>query len=188
MPWVRPDQVVLDVGCGCGLWLGLLADLGRLTKLEGGAGSVGFDSSAGAIAAAESMRRAGGFEGAVSFIHLDVRLDWPALAGGFDVVSIIDVMHHVPMDARREVLRLCAARARIGGTIVYKDMMDRSWRAWMNRLHDLVLARQWIRYTPAAEIERWAAELGLKLVHASHHRRWWYGHDLRVFVKEREIG
>ncbi len=184
LPWVRLGDRVLDVGCGSGLWLGLLADLGRLTKK----GSIGFDASARAIEAATAMRRTGGFEGVVSFVHLDLRLDAPEPYGGRDVVSIVDVMHHVPMAARRGVLSLAAERVRAGGTLIYKDMTHRSWRAWMNRLHDLVMAREWVRYTPAAEVEAWARECGLKLVHGSHHRRWWYGHDLRVFVKGGQNG
>lgn len=183
LEWVRPGQTVLDVGCGCGLWLGLLADLGRLTKK----GSVGFDSAASAIAAGQAMRQSGGWgetDGGFELVRLDVRAEWPTAGEGFDIVSMIDVMHHVPIEARKGVLKLCAERARVGGMVIYKDMTHRSWRAWMNRLHDLLLARQWVRYTPAAEVEAWARELGLKLVHASHHRRWWYGHDLRVFVKD----
>ena len=53
----------------------------------------------------------------------------------------------------------------------------------MNRLHDLVMARQWIHYAPIADVESWSRQAGLTLVHAEDTSRCWYGHELRIFSK-----
>lgn len=175
MGHVPPGSSVLDVGCGCGLWLGLLAHEGRIGR------GVGFDVAGGAIRAAEGMRR--GWPGGerLAFERRDVEEGWPE--GVFDVVSIIDVLHHVPPGARRGVVEEAGQHVRPGGRLIYKDMTDRGWRAQMNRLHDLVMARQWVRYTPAAEVEAWAAGAGLVLTYREDVTRAWYGHELRVFER-----
>lgn len=175
---------VLDVGCGGGLLLGLLARAGRLAP-----GSVGFDSAQPAIALAQAMaaRLAASGGTAPEFCHLPVQAPWPtagAPAAGFDVVAIVDVMHHVPPAAQRSVIESAAARLRPGGRLIYKDMVRRPrWRAAMNRLHDLVMARQWIHYAAIADVERWAADAGLAVVERAAASRWWYGHELRVFER-----
>lgn len=170
---------VLDVGCGGGLLLGLMRHAGVL-KLEPGAG-VGFDLSKDAIVIAQQMAATVGAGDQLKFQAIGVEDPWPD--GQFDVVSIVDVMHHVPANARRSVLQHAFEHLRPGGRLVYKDMTHRGWRAFMNQLHDLTLTREWITYTPAETVEHWASQIGFTMVHASHHKRWWYGHDLRVLEK-----
>ena len=177
---------ILDIGCGGGLWLHLLNTTGRL------ASGLGFDSSTTAINLAqlaspveppppEPIRT----QPRLRFIHLDVRAPWPDET--FDVVSIIDVLHHVPPAAQRNVIDLACARVRPGGTLIYKDMCRRPrWRALMNRLHDLILARQWIHYAPIDDVEAWAVSAGLQVERRAFFSRWWYGHELRVFVNRGE--
>lgn len=177
LKWVPDGSRVLDVGCGGGLWLHLLAAVGRICS------GLGFDTSARAIELAKGARRnelSRGVE--LVFERRDVREAWPG--GEWDVVSVIDVMHHVPVEKQREMFALAAGRVRVGGVMVYKDMCRRPWwRAWMNRLHDLVMAGQWISYRDVREVEAWAKEEGLELKFGGWYARWWYGHELRVFEK-----
>ena len=100
-PYICPFEVlvravpmgsrVLDVGCGSGLFAALLAASGRAREV------VGFDTSRGAIAAADAMKgRLPEGAAALSFCVVDAGDAWPGGDGGFDVVSIVDVMHHLP--------------------------------------------------------------------------------------------
>src|SRR6266576_3469231 len=74
-------------------------------------------------------------------------------------VSMIDVMHHVPPSFQKEFLLTACRHVRPSGLLIYKDMCRRPrWRAAANRLHDLVLARQWINYLPISQVELWAGE------------------------------
>src|SRR5207248_9108150 len=91
---------------------------------------VGFDVSENAIRIARQMaervNRAG--QANLRFAHITPDDPWPD--GEFDLVSIIDVMHHVPIAARPSFMRKAASRVRPGGTLLYKDMCDSPrWRA-----------------------------------------------------------
>ena len=176
LDFVPPHARVLDIGCGAGLLLALAADTRPLGA------SVGFDSSGKAIDVAKLAAKRLSAEGksVPEFVRLDVRDPWPA--GTYDVVAMIDVLHHVPVPAQQSAIMQAVAAVPPGGTFVYKDIAPRPrWRAWMNRLHDLVMARQWIHYVFADRVVEWATAGGLTLRHREWIPQLWYGHDLLVF-------
>lgn len=167
---------VLDVGCGAGLFLGLAARSGKLRY------GVGFDSDARALAIAQSLVLPSDSGARLVFRHLQVEDRWPE--GAFDVVSMIDVMHHVPVSVRPKIFIAAAAALKEGGLFLYKDISaaDRP-RAFMNRVHDLVLARQWVTYSSAGDIRQMALAQGLAERSYEKIDLYWYGHDLHVFKK-----
>ncbi len=179
IPNVAPGASVLDVGCGAGLFLALLA--GAVPDVAG----VGFDSSRQAIDAAVQMTeqvKRSGLRAELRFLQLDVGEAWPD--GHFDVVSLVDVLHHIPPEHQKSVVERATEKVKPGGMLLYKDMANRpSFHAWMNRLHDLIVARQWIHYLPVRRVDGWAEEFGLALAHAETMSRLWYRHELRIFRK-----
>jgi 2-polyprenyl-3-methyl-5-hydroxy-6-metoxy-1,4-benzoquinol methylase len=173
--YVKPESFVLDVGCGGGLFLGLAAAL-----IPGVRGS-GFDSSAPAIRAAQEMARRCGRP--LDFEQLSVDQPWPDVEA--DAVALVDVLHHVPVLAQRQVFEAAALRVKPGGLLICKDMSDRSWLlAGMNRLHDLLLARQWIHYVPSSLVQTWARDAGLHLREYALARRYWYDHYWLIYEKK----
>jgi 2-polyprenyl-3-methyl-5-hydroxy-6-metoxy-1,4-benzoquinol methylase len=130
---VPTRAAVLDIGCGSGLFLTLLASTNRISK------GVGFDANAATVAMAVKATEHLKASQILTFRHASVEEPWPE--GGFDVVSMIDVLHHIPPDAHESVIEQAAARVRPGGMFLYKDIARRPhWKAWANRLHDLVVA------------------------------------------------
>ena len=175
---VPQDAQVLDAGCGIGLLLNVLAHEGRCS-----AGSAGIDVSGGAITVANRARaRLPANTQAADFVAR--RADDFLPSQQFDCVLLIDVLHHVPSARQALFLRELTQCVRPGGRLIYKDMCRRPrWRASMNRLHDLVMARQWINYFPVEQSEAELNAAGLVCTHRADTRLLWYGHELRVFER-----
>jgi 2-polyprenyl-3-methyl-5-hydroxy-6-metoxy-1,4-benzoquinol methylase len=194
---IPQGATVLDVGCGGGMFLGLLASAGRIGR------GVGFDTSASAIETARAMAmRLPAEQQVLTFHQLDAAADWPTAPDDgnesgesaasdltlFDAVSIIDVVHHVPRRHHGDLIRRAARRLRPGGTLLVKDIPPRPiWRATANRLHDLVLARQWVHLPRPGDIRSWADEAGLRLVRRERINMLWYGHEMMVFEKPSDM-
>lgn len=176
---VPPASRVLDAGCGCGLLLNCLAATGRLRAGHG------FDSSPAVIDTANEaagVLAAGRASMAPTFECRPVEAGFPT--GQFDVVCLIDVLHHVPRAHQESAFKEALSRVAPGGFMLYKDMCDAPvWRASLNRLHDLIVARQWIHYVPVETVDRWARECGLATERSEWISMLWYGHELRVYRK-----
>ncbi len=174
---VPSGATVLDVGCGFGVLLGWLAVCGRPIR------GLGFDRGASEIREAQRMAarlETLGSQAELRFECRDIGDSWPP--GAFDVVTIIDVLHHLPIAQRRRLLEEAAERLRPGGLLVLKDISPRPlWRAYANRLTDLVLHRSWVSYTSPEEIISWGEDSGFQVVTCERTDRLWYGHTLLVF-------
>ena len=178
MSWIPESGRVLDVGCGAGLLLGLIGSL--RPSVDG----VGFDADLSSIAAAKSMAAANFPEGRIRFERRAVEEQWPD--GPFDVVALIDVLHHLPRSRQRAAIDKAFARVTPGGLLIYKDMANRPFlHAWWNRLHDLVLARQWIHYRRITEVVSWLREANSEILARSTTHIGPYAHEMIVAKRPR---
>lgn len=177
--WVPPGVRLFDIGCGCGLWL---ITLGTLNRIETG---LGCDTNARAleIARRAAARLSSEAPGAVlTFRQTPDIADWPHEQ--FDVVSLIDVMHHIPPNVQHAFLSAAWRHVRPGGRLIYKDMGSApKLHALANRLHDLILAQQFINYFPMdAVVAKLTASQG-RILHQDAWRRSVYAHELLVVEK-----
>lgn len=170
---------ILDIGCGSGVFLGMLALQNQIKS------GIGFDSSASAIALAQKMvtqLETDDSRASLSFHSIPVAQSWPD--GSFDVVTMIDVLHHIPISQQRKVLLLAYEKVVPGGCLLYKDMSSRPMLCGLaNRFHDLVMAKQWIHYVLATKADAWLWKMGANIETSGRCRMYWYQHHWRVYRK-----
>ena len=177
MEFVPIGSTVLDIGCGGGLFLGLLAASGQIRN------GFGIDTSDSAIQQAKAMAAEFSGDASLSFDKLDA--DAPFPGGNFDVISLNDVMHHIPRRDQRTFFARVADKIQPGGKLVYKDVANRPfWSVFTNQIHDLILARQWVHVVPGDTICVWADHVGLRMVERKTVITAWYSHELFLFERE----
>lgn len=176
--YVPTNAKILDIGCGSGLFASLIVHFKPTTTVYG------FDANKSAINTAQKMvNKNNGFTNSLKFEYRDARAGMPSET--YDVVSMIDVLHHVPMNSHEDVIRAASERVAPGGILLYKDMVKKPlWRAIANRIHDLILAREWIHYANINNVKDWSINSGLTEVHSGSCNMLWYGHEWIVMQKQ----
>ncbi|MGY4167830.1 class I SAM-dependent methyltransferase [Bradyrhizobium sp. USDA 4529] len=173
--YISQGASVLDIGCGLGTHLITLAALGRI------ASGYGADVSSKAIAQA-ALAADNYPQSDLTFQTMGSIDDVPQ--NKFDVVMMIDAMHHIPLQYRHATFAGCIKRMKPSGLFIYKDMADEPFlNALLNRLHDLVIAGEIIRYLPLEAALEWAASFDLQLILRSAYTKLFYRHELLVFRK-----
>lgn len=135
----RPDDRILDVGCGPADFVPLMSGVDYL----------GIDHNSGYI---EQAR--GRYGGRARFLHADVCDDGASIGGAFDIVLAIGLLHH--LDDQQTAALLGAARRRLkpGGRMVSIDPALTVPQHWIARLIIRNDRGQHVR--PAIEYERLA--------------------------------
>jgi 2-polyprenyl-3-methyl-5-hydroxy-6-metoxy-1,4-benzoquinol methylase len=143
-PLVCPLHVVLeqipmgarifDIGCGSGSLLYLAV------RLRAAKSAHGYDVSHDAIKAAGTFARRSDLVCA-KFLPVS---DFPNLSG-YDVVTLVDVLHHIPPERQTGFLAQIVHAMDTGAKLVILDInADRVVPAMCNQIHDLVLNRDWV--------------------------------------------
>lgn len=164
---------LFDIGCGSGALLYLAA------RRRGVAVAHGYD------VAREAVTAAGVFHRRIPDIHVHWRPpgDLPALAG-YDVVTLVDVLHHIPPAEQTAFLTRIHDAMAEGAKLVILDInAERRFLASCNQLHDLLLARQWVHPMRPGAVAAILQAAGARFEPPVRTKTLWYSHYLIVAHK-----
>ncbi|WP_422377790.1 class I SAM-dependent methyltransferase [Roseibium sp.] len=165
---------LLDVGSGNGALLAILLAAGRIRE------AVGCDVHEGALVSARTATGRTGQGGQVAFRKIDGFEDLPGEQ--FDVVTMIDVLHHIAEKDRARAVDQSLERVAPGGIFLFKDMVEGPyWRRLAHNLDDYIFSGEWVTQVKTAELRKQVLNSGFDLVEDMEIPRLWYGNTLLVF-------
>ena len=161
---------LFDVGCGSGSLLWLAKEFRQLEKADG------FDVSPLAVEASRELQ-------GVTVILRDRHEGLPSFAG-YQVVTLVDVFHHILPSQQQQFLVDVLGKMDVGSQLIIADIdADRKIGTSCNQLHDLLLAREWVHPWPPRRVRELLRTAGCRELHFSRHRSLWYPHYLIRVVK-----
>jgi 2-polyprenyl-3-methyl-5-hydroxy-6-metoxy-1,4-benzoquinol methylase len=147
---------VLDVGCGFGLFSLYYASVRSGLTLEG------LDRNPRRIA----MARAAAARLGLTNVRYEVG-DATGFRGGarYDAVYMLDIVHHIPMEAVRPLLEQLAKVLPAGARLLVKDVDSRpAYKRWFTHALDLAMdPRTPVHYWPAEELQAALESVGFRV-------------------------
>lgn len=167
---------LLDVGCGQGQFLNAVATNRSPVQLGG------FEISDSLIDVARSELA---FHSGVS---ADLRVydgtSFPAEVAQYNIVSLIDVLHHIPKHAQSSFVLALFNAMKPGAFFLLKDIdASRPLLCMANRLHDFLLGAGGRQERSKVFVERLLTTSGFEVVSSGERRILWYPHYWFLVVK-----
>lgn len=155
----KPNQSILDVGCGAGLLCESLAQAGQQLT--------GIDMSPQVIAVAKQHAKQSNLS--IEYQQIEVEQLHQQSSQRFDVVTCMELLEHVPDPS--QLIQACQRMLKPGGLIFFSTI-HRNFKAY---LHTIIAAEYLLQMLPKgthhyanfirpAELNHWAMQANLTLV------------------------
>jgi 2-polyprenyl-3-methyl-5-hydroxy-6-metoxy-1,4-benzoquinol methylase len=165
---------LFDIGCGSGSLMYLAIRLRQVELAHG------YDVSLPAVRSAELFARSSpGFRVA----HLAAEQTPPRL-NGYDVITMVDVLHHISPALQGRFLATLAEAMDPGARLIVLDINpEKKVRAFCNQMHDLLLSREWVHPMAPAPVVDLLTQSGIEIDSQRLINTLWYSHFLIVGQK-----
>src|SRR5262245_6222232 len=142
---------IIDLGCGHGIFAQILHLYYPNRKI------VGIDCNESRIRVAAKTTN----DSNLHFVVGDVgEVDWDCIS----VVTIVDLLHHMPFDAQEKLLRRAAHKLTSRGLLLIKDLGTRPrWKYWFHYLQDTLSYRTRLYFRSSEEMLRVLYQLGFSV-------------------------
>ena len=128
---IPPDKKVFDLGCGSGSLLSLINEFSKPRQLGG------IEVSQNLVDNARQLLSASKVPVSINFYD---GLTIPDEISEYDVITLIDVFHHIPKQIQVSFFDQLYKKMKEGSMLVFKDIDGSSPLVYVNKLHDMLLA------------------------------------------------
>ena len=173
---VQPNEKVGDVGCGSGQFLLLLNEFAKPSYLYG------IEISKTLIDNANQLFRTLP-ENGYDFEEYNGSVFPPKMAE-MDVIFLIDVFHHVPTIGRQKFLQDLVKIMKPGCRLIFKDIDASSPLVYVNKLHDILFAREIGNEISFSEAKSLLTKNGLQIIQQEKRTIYVYPHYTIVAKKQ----
>lgn len=172
--YINPKDKLFDIGCGSGALLHLAVKHANVDIADGCEIS---DSLLSNITKLDHPFHV------TNVIKITIDDPLPPLED-YTLVTAIDVLHHVMPEKQQFFLEEITSNTKSGTRLILADInADKSIGAFLNRIHDLMLAKQLVYPWSPSKVAYHLTRLGWNIKHHTHHRNLWYPHYVIVAEK-----
>lgn len=101
----------------------------------------------------------------------------------FDVIYLNDVLHHIPPSQQQSFLSKIYNKMKAGSRLIIKDIDAASKLVYFNKIHDLLINRQYPHEISLQACKELCTKLNFNLEKSSYTRKLWYPHYILVVSK-----
>jgi SAM-dependent methyltransferase len=173
--YVNKNDIVADIGCGSGQFCLLLSQFSKPRAIYG------YEISPRLVRNARMLFR----DKITTEHHFEVYngMDLPDEIVRADLVFLIDVLHHIPLQMRGDFLESLYAKIKRGARIVVKDIDAASPFVIFNKIHDLIFSRELVHENSLHQSVDALQKAGFHVLKTEKQRMYVYPH-YTVFAKK----
>ncbi len=178
--WVGENMRITDIGCGAGQFMLLMHEYCHPRALHG----IEIDPELVSLCRAQATKQ--GIDNMTAETYDGTHL--PDAVKDADVVTMVDVLHHIPPRQQQAYMTALCRSMRPGQRLVFKDIDAASPLVVCNKLHDYLISGQRAHEVKADTLRLWIEQAGMRIIHFERIRMLWYPHVLIVAEKGGEQG
>lgn len=175
--YTEGKKSVFDIGCGSGQFVSVIARFTSVEKIKGIEISETLIKNAREINAQFSDKKKISFE-----VFDGVKI--PDDIAEYEVIFLIDVLHHVPKAAQQAFIQKIKEKMSPGSILVLKDIDASSAFVVFNKLHDLVFSKEIGHEMSHNNLLKFTQQIGFDVVESFTKRVFVYPHYFVVVKKQ----
>ncbi len=158
---------IFDIGCGSGSFLSLVSNFTAPQKIGG------IEISEHLIENAKQLLAKFKIE---QHIYKYDGSNIPNEIVDFDIISMIDVYHHIPVAFQVSFMKELYSKMKPGSTLIFKDINQANPLVIMNKLHDLLLSSEIGHEISFKNAQNLLKDLGFVILEKSKRTMLFYPH------------
>lgn len=176
LDYAKGAKSVYDIGCGSGQFCALVANYTDVKKIKG------IEIRQDLIDNANIMTKQLKKSKDISFEVFD-GITFPKDIASYEVVYMIDVYHHIPLDIRDEFMKKLYKQMKRGATLVFKDIDADSKLVGFNKVHDYTFSREFGNEISHKNATKMLKKLGFSVKSTKRENSFVYPHYFTIVQK-----